>query len=366
MTVITTARRVKNAVSNIIVTPIKTTESKVSINKNEFLFYSNSPEKVYEKDLADNGKWLCREMVKGNGQVYTWHENGCSTAITSIILLHNPNNFSVNVTASNIGKSNLTNWQSDILGWQDYFTAGKTYTETIPAGGYTNFFSQVIPSGEGHVFGIVSRLSVTDTNGSPASVQLFDLVYADVNKSGNASSCADRDDESTLRRRGLGAGFYQQINFQPLEIANNDFMGFKLGSKNDFFNGEDLIQIADSSGTAVDNNLFGNYGVQLEVNMTVKNTGAGGNFAVFYGSNGGACFPFVCYNGAFGKPTYGSYYGGIGIKDVDAKAPNGGYSYADILDLGWIEAGASLDKISFFTSLTAMGSSPLVLGIRRI
>ena len=98
------------------------------IDTNEFLFYSNNPETIYEKDLADNGKWLCRETVNGNGQVYTWHENGCSTAITSIILLHNPNPFSIKVTASNIGKSNLTQWQSDILGWQDYFTAGKTYT----------------------------------------------------------------------------------------------------------------------------------------------------------------------------------------------------------------------------------------------
>ncbi|SNV03205.1 Uncharacterised protein [Megamonas hypermegale] len=31
------------------------------INTNEFLFYSNNPEKIYNKDLADNGKWLCEK-----------------------------------------------------------------------------------------------------------------------------------------------------------------------------------------------------------------------------------------------------------------------------------------------------------------
>ena len=57
----------------------------LSVNTNEFLFYSNNPESVYYKDFADSGKFFCRETVKGNGQIYTWHRNEYEGTVTSLI-----------------------------------------------------------------------------------------------------------------------------------------------------------------------------------------------------------------------------------------------------------------------------------------
>ena len=39
----------------------------LSVNTNEILFYSNNPESIDYEHLTENGKWLCRETVKGNG-----------------------------------------------------------------------------------------------------------------------------------------------------------------------------------------------------------------------------------------------------------------------------------------------------------
>ena len=74
-----------------------------AVNTNEFLFYSNNPESVYYKDFADSGKYFCRETVKGNGQIYTWHRNEYEGTITSLILMYNPNDFDVELNFTNIG-----------------------------------------------------------------------------------------------------------------------------------------------------------------------------------------------------------------------------------------------------------------------
>ena len=48
---------------NLIYPTDEEKKNKIScaVNTNEFLFYSNNPEKIYNKDLADNGKWLCEK-----------------------------------------------------------------------------------------------------------------------------------------------------------------------------------------------------------------------------------------------------------------------------------------------------------------
>ena len=293
-------------------------------------------------------------------------KHACSMPITSTILIYNPNDFDVKISASNYGLTNRPNWQSDIIAWEDYFSSRSPIEKTVHANGYDNIFSQSIPAvgNGGNVFGIVSRLSVSDLNGKPASVVLFDLAYAV--DSSSAIECAEAEDyDTTLRYRGLGKGFYETFNLPVLNIdETNDMWGFKFGSLADSFNGKDLIQMTDSSQKLSPNRLSGNYGVQMSVNMSIKNMGTAGNFAIFYGSNGGPCFPFVCYNGIFGKPTYSVNYGQIGLRNNEK--PNGGYSYADILDLGWIEPSDEPINISFFTALTAMGAAPLVLGVRRL
>ena len=68
---------------------------KCAVNTDEFLFYSNNPESVFYKDFADSGKYFCRETVKGNGQIYTWHRNEYEGTITSLILMYNPNDFDI-------------------------------------------------------------------------------------------------------------------------------------------------------------------------------------------------------------------------------------------------------------------------------
>lgn len=286
--------------------------------------------------------------------------------ITSTILIYNSNKFDVKISASNYGLTNRPNWQSDIIAWEDYFSTSSPVEKIIQKNGYDNIFSQSISAigSGGNVFGIVSRLSVSDLNGNPASVVLFDLAYAV--DSSSATECAEAEDyDTTLRYRGLGKGFYETFNLPILNIDDvNNMWGFKFGSLTDSFNGKDLIQMTDSSQKLSPNGLSGNFGVQMSVNMSIKNMGTAGNFAVFYGSNGGPCFPFVCYNGVFGKPTYSMNYGQIGIPNHEK--PNGGYYYADILDLGWLESGGEINNISFFTALTAMGAAPLVLGIRRL
>lgn len=286
--------------------------------------------------------------------------------ITSTILIYNPNDFDVKISASNYGLTNRPNWQSDIIAWEDYFSISSPIEKTVPANGYDNIFSQSIPAvgNGGNVFGIVSRLSVTDLNGKPASVVLFDLAYAV--DSSSATECAEAEDYSTtLRYRGLGKGFYETFNLPVLEINNAITMkGFKFGKERqinepenygDSFNGADLIQMKDASNQLSPTKLAGNYGVQMAINMSIKNTGNPGNFAIFYGSNGGIAYPFISYNGYFGKPTYSEQYGQI-LSPL----------YADILDLGWIEPSDEPINISFFTALTAMGAAPLVLGIRRL
>ena len=86
MITVTTTRRIIDANKNIVKFPYdKLSNEYCSINTNEFLFYSNNPEKVYNKDLADSGKFFCRETVKGNGQIYTWHRNEYEGTITSLI-----------------------------------------------------------------------------------------------------------------------------------------------------------------------------------------------------------------------------------------------------------------------------------------
>ena len=90
---------------------------KCAVNTNEFLFYSNNPESVYYKDFADSGKYFCRETVKGNGQIYTWHRNEYEGTITSLILMYNPNDFDVELNFTNIGTTIDANWVSDVYAW---------------------------------------------------------------------------------------------------------------------------------------------------------------------------------------------------------------------------------------------------------
>ena len=53
----------------------------VNRNRSECFFYSNNPEQIVEDSLADNGSWLAHELIKGNGHLYTWHQNTTQNSI---------------------------------------------------------------------------------------------------------------------------------------------------------------------------------------------------------------------------------------------------------------------------------------------
>ena len=112
-----------------------------AVNTNEFLFYSNNPESVYYKDFADSGKYFCRETVKGNGQIYTWHRNEYEGTITSLILMYNPNDFDIELNFTNIGTTIDANWVSDVYAWRDYLTAANNPVKiTLHPYEYANIF----------------------------------------------------------------------------------------------------------------------------------------------------------------------------------------------------------------------------------
>lgn len=115
-----------------------------------------------------------------------------------------------------------------------------------------------------------------------------------------------------------------------------------VGIKNDTFDGKDMIQVIDSSGQIQYTDLAGSFGVQMNVNLSFTNNAKSGNFTIVMGSTGGKCYPFVSYNGEFGYPVQAETYGRLEE-----------YHIADMIDLGWIEKGATISNINFFTSLVA-------------
>lgn len=132
----------------------------VSRNTAEKFFYSNNPEQVVANSLADNGAWLARELISGNGQVYTWHINNTGKTIHSSILLYNPNATSITISFSNIGLTNGSG--TDRAAWVNYYknTSG-TKTFTLQPQQYLS--PDVLHSlvGAGNLFGKIARFSVS-------------------------------------------------------------------------------------------------------------------------------------------------------------------------------------------------------------
>jgi len=133
-------------------------ESNVYINKSEFFFYSNSPESLYARHMADNGKYLNYVTVSGNGQIYTWHANRTNQTIKNCILIYNPNSYDVQVKITNYGLTDdATQKESDADAWEKYYN-GQSTSVTVKAGKYANLFLRSI--GSNHHFGIVARANI--------------------------------------------------------------------------------------------------------------------------------------------------------------------------------------------------------------
>lgn len=334
---------------------------KCAVNTDEFLFYSNNPESVFYKDFADSGKYFCRETVKGNGQIYTWHRNEYEGTITSLILMYNPNDFDIELNFTNIGTTIDVNWVSDVYAWRDYLTAANNPVKiTLHPYEYANIFSRQIPA---HCnFGVISRVSIADKQGNPAAVTFFDLAYVDEAKSGNATEPAQASVTGAKSdpHRGVGAGFYEtftlNLSMSSAEQDKAKVVSFgkdkttDTSNDGDSFDGKDLIQMTDSSGQIKVKGLAGNYGVQMDVRLNfTNNTGSVGNFKVVMSSSGGAIYPFVSLDGVFAYP---------------GRRINTAKNLMEMIDLGTIENGKSV-SVNFFTALTAVSTAPFIIGVIR-
>lgn len=326
--------------------PTTTGSGSVYINPNEFLFYSNDPETFHEDDLADNGKFLCRENVSGNGQIYVWHHNATNMVINHTILVYNANNFDVTVEASNYGLTNTTNTAlPDTVAWQSYYN-GQATQINVAAKGYANLFPRWI--GNGNNFGIVARVNIYQRGNKSvaAGVTMFDLVY-DTN-SGGGTNYASPDDPK--RRRGKGGGYYCTMTLPRTAPINSTGIGYSYGaSANTFFKGQELSYIQDS-GNQGSGILEGGFGMQFNITIPVYNaTGISQKFRIFMGSRGGHFIPFVNFNGDIA--TSQTITDGSGMK------------YMDVIETD-ILAPNQVRNYTFSTVIPALSDTPYMVGVR--
>jgi len=358
---------------------LKNGECAVVRNANETFFYCNNPEKVNFEDLADSGKYLTYNFIeKSSGQLYTWHVNTSGRSISSVILIQNHNAFPIKVSFTNIGLTNASAG-SDKAAWESYYNGTKSESVEIPAQGYKSVLVQNnIPSG--YVFGKIARFKITNKSGSPASAYFYDLAYAQSQNSGNAHSFAAGDDPRdeipnsvarNSRRRGTGKGFYNYLTIgtsaKPVELSATKtarsatvggvYAQDAVNGHSDSFNGDDMV-IIQGTGTVSDtvsqNNdsgyLFGCYGMQMRVTMTIKNsTNQAREVRVFMGCKNTAVPIFARYNKAFYK--------------FSNTVPKG--KIRDVITLGTVAAGA-VTTIEFDTVVLAQSAAPFHIGARLV
>lgn len=306
-----------------------------------FLYYSNNPETVLTRDIADRGKWLSRHTCYGSGQLYTWHSNNVDIGggtIISTILVYNPSSTdSITITSSNYGTTNAVG-PSDATAWVNYLNTTTPLSLTLGPGQYGNMFPMVVDY-NAH-FGVVARLNITITGTStPASAVIWDLAYQ--TNSGGATAQAD---PVTSRQSGYSSiGSYNYLNFPSVSPTTNDGLMYHFGYNTDSFGGSDLVDVTGN----VSGKVEGSYGSQFNVTIPVHNSfSTPRTFRVFLGSTGGPSFPVV--NG----------YAGV-IAKREWVTPH--YS-VDLID-ATINPGAT-ETINFTLMMAAMSASPYIFGAR--
>lgn len=324
----------------------------VSRNTTEKFFYSNNPEHLDSgKSLADDGFWLARELISGNGHLYTWHINKTGKSIHSNILLYNPGSSNVSITFSNIGLTNGAG--SDRSAWINYYnnTSGsKTFTLKPQQFLSPDVLQSTVANGK--MFGKIARFSI-----SGGSLYIYDLAY-DTN-SGGATSPAPKNPEYTSPTRGLGNGFYETMNVTLTLTDTAATQSFSLGGdwaaqqiKDDSFSGNDLIPIVDSSKNFSSDkdasyDLYGNFGVQMRINLTIDNQCKVGTHGkrvrIFIGK---AVIPFCRYNKQF----------------FAAKTDCLGNEYIDVLYNDNMPSGKT--TVTFDMVVPATSSAPVYVGAR--
>ena len=299
-----------------------------------FIFYSNNPESVLKPDTV-----LSRATAKGIGQIYSWHVNKTGSRVTSAIRIHNRNNVAIKVSVGSLGLTNAKN-ESDIQAWYEYFEPMKLINLVLP-GSYVDLFVQYVQ--KGFNFGVISKINITDTDGSPVEAEIEDIVYA---QSSNAE-LIDHAIENLNRRSGIGYGYKSMIDFGTVGISGAKDVAYKLACKDSCFNGKERPYINAWQGN-INGLLEGGYGQIFSISIAIRNdTGKPASFAIYLGSNGGNAFPLIYYRGDI-----------IGYKWLKP------FRYLDVIRTEMLPV-SGVKQINFKLVIPAMTSAPYVIGIRK-
>lgn len=307
-----------------------------------FLFYSNNPEYIYDCALADNGCWLNRAEVSGNGQVYVWHNNASNKTIKSVLCVSNPNNSSIIIESNQYGLTNGLH-SADTDAWDSYLTSSQPgISIEVEPGQTVQLFKQSVAKYNN--FGIVAAVNITDLNGNPVKAVLKDLAYCYQSNSVSKFAPADASD----RTRGIGKSYQNTITFNPVALTGNNYFAYSIGAAQDSLNGKDLLEIKDCSKNK-ETILSGNYGQVMTINIPITNHyRRDQNFGIFIGSIGGYSYPFVKLN-----------------ETSCVNTPVKPFSARDMIQSGKIDLG-STKTVSFTLVIPALSSTPLIIGVHPI
>lgn len=330
----------------------------VSRNTAETFFYSNNPETVDYGRLADSKVWLAHEKISGSGQIYTWHINTSQKTIHSDILLYNDTGSAVTITISNVGLTN-GNGLSDRNAWISYYNNSTSRTYTLQSGAFLS--PDVLQQSNIYNFNNFGKVARFRIEG-PGSLYIYDLAY--YTNSGAAQDPAAKQPDVISPTRGLGHGFYETMYATLTLTDGSATQSFSLGGadaknlyKHDSFGNQDLVSITDSSASPhnASYNLFGNYGVQMRINLTINNQCVNGNngkyVRIFMGTraigDGCALIPFCRYN----SQVFSAFTGSVPYRN-----------YIDVLYNNEMPFGST--TITFDMVVPAMSSAPVIVGAR--
>ncbi len=310
-----------------------------------FLFYSNNPESVYERALADNGCWLNLAPVTGNGQVYVWHRNATSQTINSVLCIINPSKSSdIFISTKNYGLTNGIG-VSDVAAWDSYLGANQPIISIVvkPGQSVELFKQKVAPN---YNFGIVADVQVSFQTGAAAPAIFVDQVYSNYI---SATKYAALDNGIT-GCRGVGSYYQNTLSFDPITMTTNNYSAYYIAAKNDSFDGKDLLKLIDYGTNPSNESLLeGNYGQIMKITLPIKNSYKNNqNFAIFIGSTGGNSFPFVRLQ-----------------KNSFVSSPVKPWSAYDMIQTGEMPYGSN-ETVSFTLVIPALSSTPWVIGVHPI
>ena len=335
-------------------------------NEGTSFFYCNNPETLEPGDLADDGKFLTRNGVLGEGMVYTWHRNMTDKTIHSIILIHNPDIEPIQVTVTNIGLTN-TSWGNDRNAWESYYNGGRNESVRVVPGGYASILVQDNVA-NGNYFGKIAKFNIVyEGTNIPGYAYFYDLAYYRDSSSAHDFAIGDKPVELgkiNSRRRGVGNWYLNKLTVTQIKLTEEQptravsIGGIYAQTDNfmDSFFGDDMVEIVGGSGRKDEHDtgyLYGSYGLPINMEFTIKNdTRQNKEIRIFMGCESTDVPVFARYNGEFFRTA------------ADKEFLEKTY-IRDVITLGTIAAGNSV-SITFDTANLAMSAGAFFIGARLV